>query len=118
MRQVSKEVAFCLARGWRTPESGDDRGWKKGGARSRCRVSLADFEGTKHAIDVDAEGPYEAAAIAVAQFKDDVLRQSEPGPMKEFTVAFVPESSRAYDPSSTRSENGPSQRPRKLPLEL
>ncbi len=56
-------------------------------AGSRCRVSFTDSEGVLHGIDVDAESLYEAVAIAVAQFRDDDVSPSTPGPMTEFTVA-------------------------------
>ena len=55
-------------------------------AGSRCRVSFTDSESVLHAVDVDAESLYEAA-IAVAQFRDDDISPSDPGPMTEFTVA-------------------------------
>jgi hypothetical protein len=54
---------------------------------SRCRVSFTDSEGVLHGIDVDAESLYEAVAIAVAQFRDDDISPTLPGPMTEFTVA-------------------------------
>jgi hypothetical protein len=54
---------------------------------SRCRVSYTDSEGIVHSVDVEAESLYEAVAIAVAQFRDDHLNPSAPGPMTEFTVA-------------------------------
>jgi hypothetical protein len=56
-------------------------------AGSRCRVSFTDTDGVSHGIDVDAESLYEAVAIAVAQFRDDEISASSPGPMTEFTVA-------------------------------
>ena len=56
-------------------------------ASSRCRVSFADPDGVLHGLDVDAESLYEAVAIAVAQFREDDLSPSSPGPMTEFTVA-------------------------------
>ena len=54
--------------------------------RSRCRVSFTDPEGIHHGVDVDAETLYEAVAIAVANFREDNLSPSSPGPMTEFTV--------------------------------
>src|SRR5271168_2903846 len=54
---------------------------------SRCRVSFTDSDGVLHGMDVDAESLYEAVAIAVAQFRDDDVSPSTPGPMTEFTVA-------------------------------
>jgi hypothetical protein len=56
-------------------------------AGPRCRVSFTDAEGILHGIDVDAESLYEAVAIAVAQFREDDVSPSNPGPMTEFTVA-------------------------------
>jgi hypothetical protein len=56
-------------------------------AGSRCRVSFTDSEGVLHGVDVDAETLYEAVAIAVAQFREDDVSPSNPGPMTEFTVA-------------------------------
>ena len=55
-------------------------------ACSRCRVSFADSQGILHSIDVDAESLYEAVAIAVAQFREDDVSPSVPGPLTEFTV--------------------------------
>jgi hypothetical protein len=56
-------------------------------AGSRCRVSFTDCDGVLHGVDVDAESLYEAIAIAVAQFREDDVSPSSPGPMTEFTVA-------------------------------
>ena len=56
-------------------------------AGSRCRVSFTDSDGVLHSLDVDAESLYEAVAIAVAQFRDDDVSPSSPGPMTEFTIA-------------------------------
>ena len=56
-------------------------------AGSRCRVSFTDSEGVLHGVDVEAESLYEAVAIAVAQFREDEVGPSNPGPMTEFTVA-------------------------------
>lgn len=56
-------------------------------AASRCRVSFTDSEGVLHGIDVEAESLYEAVAIAVAQFREDEVSPSAPGPLTEFTVA-------------------------------
>lgn len=56
-------------------------------ASSRCRVSFTDSEGIHHGVDVDAESLYEAVAIAVANFREDDLSPSSPGPMTEFTVS-------------------------------
>jgi hypothetical protein len=58
-----------------------------GMAGSRCRVSFTDADGVLHGVDVDAESLYEAVAIAVAQFREDDVGPSSPGPMTEFTVA-------------------------------
>ena len=55
--------------------------------RLACRVSFTDSEGVLHGVDVDAESLYEAVGIAVAQFRDDDVCPSIPGPMTEFTVA-------------------------------
>jgi hypothetical protein len=55
-------------------------------ASSRCRVSFTDSEGILHGVDVDAESPYEAMAIAVASLREDDVSPSSPGPMTEFTV--------------------------------
>jgi len=54
---------------------------------SRCRVSFTDSEGILHGVEVDAESLYETVAIAVANFREDDLSPSTPGPMTEFTVA-------------------------------
>ncbi len=40
-----------------------------------------------HGVDVEAESLYEAVAVAVAEFREDPLLRSTPGPMTEFTVA-------------------------------
>jgi hypothetical protein len=54
---------------------------------ARCRVSFIDSDGVLHGVDVDAASLYEAVAIAVAQFREDAVGSSVPGPMTEFTVA-------------------------------
>ena len=55
-------------------------------ASSRCRVSFTDSKGILDGVDLDAESLYEAAAIAVASFREDDVSPSSPGPMTEFTV--------------------------------
>src|SRR5215471_21575541 len=54
---------------------------------SRCRVSFTDSEGILHGVEVDAESLYEAIAMAVANFREDDVSPSTPGPMTESTVA-------------------------------
>jgi hypothetical protein len=61
-------------------------------ADSRCRVSFTDFDGILHGVDVDAESLYEAVAIAVAQFRDDDVSPSSPGPMTRIHGGRVPAS--------------------------
>lgn len=56
-------------------------------AGARCRVSFTDSGGVLHGIDVDADGLYEAVALAVAQFREDELNPSDPSPLTEFTIS-------------------------------
>jgi len=53
---------------------------------SLCRVSFTDSEGVLHGVEVDTESLYEVAAIAVAQFREDIDPLIS-RPLTEFTVA-------------------------------
>jgi hypothetical protein len=53
---------------------------------SRCRVTYTDSEGS-HSVEVHAETLYEAAAMAVAEFKQDQTVPHPPEPATELTVA-------------------------------
>lgn len=57
-------------------------------------------------MDVDVESLYEAVAIAVAQFREDDVSPSSPGPLTEFTVAVVPQSRGAQDTPEPGHEMG------------
>jgi hypothetical protein len=54
---------------------------------ARCRVSFTDSDKAEHAVEVEAESLYEAVAQAVADFREDPLLKSAPGPLTQFTVA-------------------------------
>ena len=86
-------------------------------ASSRCRVSFTDSEGIFHGVDVDAESLYEAVAIAVANFREDDVSPSEPGPTTEFTVS-VYRNPTEHKLDCSRYSNGRSTRPRKALREL
>jgi hypothetical protein len=52
-----------------------------------CRVSFTDTEGITHAAQVSASSLYEAAALALAEFKRCGLMDATPGPATRLTVA-------------------------------
>ena len=54
-----------------------------------CRVSYSDAEGTKHAVEVEADSLYEAVALAVAEFRQGEITTEPPGPMTEFRVTVL-----------------------------
>ena len=56
-------------------------------AAARCNVSFTDSDGLSHTVHVQAESLYEAAALAVAEFRDDPMVPT-PGAMTEFVVAI------------------------------
>jgi hypothetical protein len=53
-------------------------------ALSRCQVAFIDSDGVEHSIEVDAESPYEAVALAIAEFRAGEINIDAPGPMTEF----------------------------------
>ena len=56
-------------------------------AHECCRVSFTDTNGIPHDVEVQAESLYEAVALAVAEFRADMLT-AEVGPMTEFVIAI------------------------------
>jgi hypothetical protein len=70
------------------------------------------IDGVLHGVDVDAESLYEAVAIAVAQFREDDVNPQDPGPMTEYTVGRLLESSRAHDQAGAGGELGRAQHAR------
>jgi hypothetical protein len=55
-------------------------------ALSRCRVSYVDASGLEHAIEVQADSVYEAAALAVREFRRDEFITEPPTTMTELCV--------------------------------
>ncbi len=53
---------------------------------SRCRVSYTDQEGIEHAVEVHADSLYEAAALAVCEFREQELDTDGPKPMTLLTI--------------------------------
>jgi hypothetical protein len=56
---------------------------------SRCRVTYLDQEGLDHSVEVEAESLYEAAAIAVAEFRQGEVITDTRGPMTESCVTVL-----------------------------
>jgi hypothetical protein len=52
-------------------------------------VSFTDSEKLEHLAEVEAESLYEAVALAVADFRDDLLLRDRPGDQTEFIVAVL-----------------------------
>jgi hypothetical protein len=52
-------------------------------AMARCIVSYLDFEGLRHAVEVEAESLYEAAPLAIHKFKQ---HHCEPGSSSELEI--------------------------------
>jgi hypothetical protein len=51
-----------------------------------CRVSFTDSEGITHAATVAASSLYEAAALAVAEFRRCGLMDAAPGPATQLAI--------------------------------
>jgi len=54
-----------------------------------CRVSFTDAEGITHTAVVPASSLYEAAALALAEFRGCGLVETLPGPVTRLTVAVA-----------------------------
>ena len=52
-----------------------------------CVVSFADSEGIRHSVEVTAGTLYEAAALAIAEFRRCGFTANAPGPATRLTVA-------------------------------
>ena len=52
-----------------------------------CIVSFADSEGIRHSVEVTASTLYEAAALAIAEFRRCGFTANAPGPATRLTVA-------------------------------
>lgn len=53
----------------------------------KCRVSFTDTEGVTHIVEVAASSLYEAAALALAEFRRCGFADAEAGPATRLTVA-------------------------------
>ena len=53
-----------------------------------CRVSFTDTEGIAHAVEVAASTLYEAATLAMAEFRRCGFTENAPGPATRLTVAI------------------------------
>ena len=51
-----------------------------------CLVSFTDSEGIRHAVEVAASSLYEAAALAIAEFRRCGFTANAPGPATRLTV--------------------------------
>jgi hypothetical protein len=54
---------------------------------SSCRVSFDDGAGITHTVSVSASSLYEAAALALAEFKKSGFALAEVGPATKLTIA-------------------------------
>jgi hypothetical protein len=53
-----------------------------------CLVSFTDSEGTGHSVEVAASTLFEAAVLAIAQFRNCGFTSNPPGPATRLTVAI------------------------------
>jgi hypothetical protein len=60
-------------------------------AISRCRVSFVDAEGIEHAANVQASSVYEAAALAVREFREDSFVTTKPTEQTLLNVEVIPD---------------------------
>jgi hypothetical protein len=82
-----------------------------------CRVSFTDSSGIECSIEVGAESLYEAAALAVAEFRKRGLVDSAIGPGTLLTVLSYPAAAKRYSLTLGKLEswakhgtcNGPNQ---------
>jgi hypothetical protein len=61
-----------------------------------CRVSFTDTEGMTHSVRLTAASVYEAAALALAEFKRCAMMDAAPGPATRLSV-FVDSPSTAHE---------------------
>ena len=52
-----------------------------------CLVSFTDSEGIRHSVEVTASTLYEAAVLAISQFRSCGFTANAPGPATRLTVA-------------------------------
>jgi hypothetical protein len=52
-----------------------------------CTVSFADASGIVHSVEVAAESLFEAAALAIQEFRRAAIVETVPGPATTLTVA-------------------------------
>jgi len=69
-----------------------------------CRVSFTDCE-IEHSVEVSAESLYEAAALAIAEFRKGGLVDATIGPATELRVLSYPMAPRQYSLTVRRLEN-------------
>ena len=55
---------------------------------STCLVSFTDSEGIRHSVEVVASSLYEAAVMAIAQFRNCGFTAAAPGPATRLTVSI------------------------------
>jgi hypothetical protein len=68
------------------------------------RVSFKDPSGIEHAVDVEADSLYEAAALAVVEFRRQGLVETTIGPATELRVLSFPSVARQYSLTMGRLE--------------
>ena len=69
-----------------------------------CRVSFTD-SGIEHSVEVSADSLYEAAALAIAEFRKGGLVDATIGPATELRVLSYPAAPRQYSLTVRRLEN-------------
>ena len=57
---------------------------------TRCRVSYLDSRNIEHAVDVEADSLFEAAAVAVRAFREGALTEELPVPGTELRISVSP----------------------------
>jgi hypothetical protein len=68
------------------------------------RVSFKDSSGIEHAVEVSADSLYEAAALAIVEFRKEGLLEATIGPATELRVLSFPAATRQYSLTVGRLE--------------
>ena len=70
-----------------------------------CRVSFSDSSGIEHTVEVTADSLYEAAALAIVEFRKSGFVESTIGPATELRVLSYPAAPRQYSLTVGRLES-------------
>ncbi len=70
-----------------------------------CRVSFTDYSGIEHGVEVSADSLFEAAALAIVEFRKSGFAETAMGPATLLKVCLTPAAPRQYSLTVGRLEN-------------